>query len=158
MSARSEQRAGSWSAASADGRGAAAGTTDNNTEFESYPGCSTGFNVTIGQNDTSSAYTIQIAPSLHLYYLYNGSAQVRPGLPQGASFTQVDAGGRAFVFRWQHSHEFVVCLAVSAARRPLRVCTALLAYTKPDAGRLPRCVCPRRLTLAPGAGRVERVL
>lgn len=108
-----------------------AGTTDNNTQFESYPGCATGFNVSIGQNDSSSAYSIAIAPSVHVYYLFNGSALVRQGLPQGASFTQTDAAGRAFVFRWLHSHEFVgrwsVCfdlqdnVDVKTLRRCIRV-------------------------------------
>lgn len=91
----------------ADGCATTAGTTDNNTEFESYPGCSTGFNVSIGQNDSSTAYSVLIAPSVHVYYLYNGSAQVRPGLPQGASFTQLDAAGKAFVFHWEHALEYV---------------------------------------------------
>ena len=50
-----------------------AGSADNNSQFESYPGCNTEFNLTVGQNDSASAYEILIQPSIHVYYLYNGT-------------------------------------------------------------------------------------
>ena len=50
-----------------------AGSADNNSQFVSYPGCNTEFNLTVGQNDSSSAYQILIQPSIHVYYLYNGT-------------------------------------------------------------------------------------
>ena len=119
-----------------------AGTLANNSQFESYAGCSTRFNVSIGQNDTSSAYKVSISPSVHTYRLYNGTLLQRPGLPQGASFEAVDATQRSFVFEWEHElgyeGQWLVCfdLQDNVDINNLRRCVQVLVH------RCRRCVKP----------------
>ena len=62
--------------------------------------------MTIGQNDTSSAYRVSIVASVHLYCRYDGTPHLRNGLPQGASFTQLDASDHSFLFHWENSLGF----------------------------------------------------
>jgi hypothetical protein len=71
---------------------------------------------------------------VHLYYRYDATPQLRNGLPQGASFTQLDASARSFLFRWEHSLGFEgqwsVCfdLSDSVNIKSLRRCVTVLVH------------------------------
>jgi len=94
-----------------------AGTTANNTNFTSLVGCGTYFDVLIGQNDTSTAYTVYVKPSHHVRFLFNGTGLLYDGLPPGATFEQTDLAGFSFNFSWTHEMgeegQWIVCFELS---------------------------------------------
>ncbi|EKX49713.1 hypothetical protein GUITHDRAFT_135879 [Guillardia theta CCMP2712] len=94
-----------------------AGTTANNTNFTSLVGCGTYFDVLIGQNDTSTAYTVYVTPSHYVRFLFNGTGLVYNGLPPRARFVQTDVLGYSFNFSWDHDigeeGQWIVCFELS---------------------------------------------